>query len=142
MSRQRPPASTLRFGRVECVEQLNGVLAAVAREVAGHYGQAGAYVAGEVEGGDSGTKSEGRKRVPEIVDPAARRDSHGELRRPPLEGPEVVDVEVAAAVARKEQRRVVVRRYAFESVERPGTARRLASVFGRLSSRRVKERRT
>ena len=37
------------------------------------------------------------------VDPAERRDAHGELHWAPLEGPEGMNVEVAARVTRKEQ---------------------------------------
>jgi hypothetical protein len=40
--------------------------------------------------------------VPEIVDPPNRLDTGGHLRRP-LTGAEVVDVEVAASLARKQQ---------------------------------------
>jgi len=49
------------------------MFAAVAREVAVvavDHGQAGAHVAGEVEGGDAGTEGEGGEGVSEIVDPA------------------------------------------------------------------------
>jgi hypothetical protein len=49
------------------------VFASVACEVAVvpvDHGQAGAHVAGEVEGGDAGTECEGREGVSEIVDPA------------------------------------------------------------------------
>jgi hypothetical protein len=43
--------------------------------------QAGAHVAGQVEGGDAGTERERREGVPEIVDPAQRFDPGGTLRR-------------------------------------------------------------
>src|SRR6476646_10749033 len=43
----------------------------------------------------------------EIVDPPKRIDARGLLRRSPLERAEVVDVEVAASLARKQQRRTV-----------------------------------
>jgi len=82
------------------VEQADRVLASVAGEVAVmavDHGQAGAHVAGEVEGGDAGTEREGREGVPEIVDPAQRLDPGGELRWLPLAVAEVVQVEVAAA---------------------------------------------
>jgi hypothetical protein len=49
------------------------MLAPVAGEVAvvaADHRQAGAHVAGEVEGGDAGTEREGGEGVSEIVDPA------------------------------------------------------------------------
>jgi hypothetical protein len=97
---------------VQLVKQLDRVLATVAREVAVvavDHGQARAHVAGEVEGGDTGTQGEGREGVPEILDPTQRLDAHSQLRRPPLEGAEVVDIEVAAALTGEEQRRRAVR---------------------------------
>jgi hypothetical protein len=66
--------------RAQLVEQANGVLAPVAGEVAVvavDHGQAGAHVAGEVEGGDAGTEREGGEGVSEIVDPARRLDPGG-----------------------------------------------------------------
>ena len=47
--------------------------------------------------------------VPEIVDPSERIDARGLLCRSPLVGTEVVDVEVAAALAGKDEWRVVLR---------------------------------
>ena len=61
----------------ELVEQADRVLASVAGEVAVvavDHGQAGAHVAGELEGGDAGTQGEGRECVPEIVDAAEGLD--------------------------------------------------------------------
>jgi hypothetical protein len=55
------------------IEEPDRMLAAVSGEVAVmpiDHGQAGAHVAGEIEGRDTGTECEGRKGVPEIVDPA------------------------------------------------------------------------
>jgi hypothetical protein len=60
------------LSRAQLVEQVNRMLASVAREVAVgavDHGQAGAHVAGEVEGGDAGTERKGCEDVPEIVDP-------------------------------------------------------------------------
>ena len=77
-STRRPPASTVgRSPALSVVEQADRVLASVAGEVAVvavDHGQAGAHVAGEVEGGDAGTEREGREGVPQIVDPAQRLD--------------------------------------------------------------------
>ena len=64
--------------------------------------QAGAHVAGEVEGGDAGTECEDREGVPEIVDPAQRLDPGGTLGRLPLAVAEVVEVEVAAPLGRED----------------------------------------
>ena len=54
----------------------NGVRARARRgrggRVAVDHGQAGAHVAGEIEGGDAGTEREGGEGVPKIVDPAVR----------------------------------------------------------------------
>jgi hypothetical protein len=69
------------------------VFAAVAGQVAVvavYHRQAGAHVAGQIEGGNTGTKSEGRKRVAQIVNPAQRLDPHRELGRLPLAVTEVV----------------------------------------------------
>jgi hypothetical protein len=71
--------------------------------VAVDHGQAGAHVAGELEGGDAGTQGEGRERVPEIVDAAEGLDPDRELSRLPVAISEVVQVEVAAAFGREEQ---------------------------------------
>jgi hypothetical protein len=63
---QRPPWT---LPGAQLVEEADRVLASVAREVAVvavDHGQAGAHVAGEVEGGDAGTEREGGKGVPEI----------------------------------------------------------------------------
>ena len=57
----------------QLVEQADCVLASIGREVAVmsiDHGQAGAHVAGEVEGGDAGTERDGGDGVSEIVDPA------------------------------------------------------------------------
>ena len=75
------------------------MFASVAGEVAVvavDHGQAGAHVAGEVEGGDAGTKREGGEGVPEIVDAPDRLDSSRELGGLPVAVAEVVQVEVAA----------------------------------------------
>src|SRR5215207_1209880 len=59
---QRPPG-------IECVEELDRVLASVSGEVAVvaiDHGQAGSHVTGEVEGGDAGTEGECGEGVPEI----------------------------------------------------------------------------
>lgn len=83
------------------------MLAAVASEMAVaavDHDQAGAPVAREVEGRDSGTEREGREGAPEIVDPPRWRDAGDLPCRPPLERSEVVDVEVAAALAGKQKR--------------------------------------
>jgi hypothetical protein len=97
------------------------VLATVARKVpvvaVGH-GQAGAHVTGEVKGGNAGTERERREGVPKIVDPPQRADASGTLSRPPLKRAEVVHVEVAAALARKQQRRILTRRQSVERIER------------------------
>lgn len=71
--------------------------------------QAGAHVAREVEGGDVGTEGEGGKSVPEIVDPPQRIDAGGFLCGPPSLGAEVVDVQVAPAVAGEDERRASLR---------------------------------
>ena len=123
------------------------MLASVASEVAVmavDHSQAGAHVTREIEGRDACTKSESRERVPEIVDPSKRIDARGLLGGAPLERAEVVDVEVAAPLAGKQQRRAValIRSSASSARVCSGTARMLASVFGILSSRRVNERRT
>jgi hypothetical protein len=78
--------------------------------VAVDHGQACSHVAGEIEGGDAGTKREGRERVPQIVDPAQRRDPGGLVRRLPVAVAEVVQVKVAAAHGRKHERAVRIGR--------------------------------
>jgi hypothetical protein len=83
------------------------MLASVPREVAVvavDHGQAGAHVAGEVEGGDAGTEREGGEGMSEIVNLAQGLDSCRELRGLPLAVAEVVQVEVAAPLRREEQR--------------------------------------
>ena len=98
------------------------MLASVAGEVsvvAVDHRQAGAHVAREVEGRDSGTKSKRRERVPEIVDPPHRIDTRRLLRRPPLERAEVMDVDVAAPLTGEQQRRAVAVLDPVERVERP-----------------------
>ena len=90
----------------ELVEQANRVLTPIAGEVAVvavDHRQAGSHVARDVEGGDSGTKREGRKGMAEIVDAAERIDAGGTLSGSPLVGPKVVHVEVAATLARKDK---------------------------------------
>jgi hypothetical protein len=67
---QRPPWP---LSHAQLVEQADRMLASVAGEVtvmSVDHRQAGAHVAGEVEGGDAGTECEGREGVSEIVDPA------------------------------------------------------------------------
>jgi hypothetical protein len=71
--------------------------------VAVDHGQAGAHVAGELEGGDAGTQGEGRERVPEIVDAAEGLDPERELGGLPVAVSEVVQIEVAATLGREEQ---------------------------------------
>ncbi len=96
------------------------MLAPVAGEVAVvavDPGQAGPHVAGEVEGRDAGTEREGGVGVPEIVDPAQRLDSGGELRGLPLAVAEVVQVEVAATLRGEEQRAARTRRLALDRVQ-------------------------
>jgi hypothetical protein len=77
--------------------------------VAVDHRQTGSHVAREVEGGDAGTEGEGRERVPEIVDPAKRRDPGRPLCRSPVAVPEVMEVEVAAIRRRKQERAPRVR---------------------------------
>jgi hypothetical protein len=63
------------------------MLASVARQVAVvavDHRQAGAHVAGEIEGGDAGTERKGREGMPEIVDPPPRLDAGGVLCRLPV----------------------------------------------------------
>ena len=82
------------------------MLTAVAGEVAVvavDHGQAGAHVAGELEGGDAGTQGERRERVPEIVDAPEGLEPNRELSRLPVAVSEVVQVELAAAFGREEQ---------------------------------------
>ena len=76
------------------------MIAAVAGEmavVAVDQRQAGAHVAGEVEGGDAGTKREGRKCMAKIVDAAERRYPGGPLGGFPVAVADVVQIEVSAA---------------------------------------------
>jgi hypothetical protein len=58
------------------------------------------------------------KSVSEIVDPARRLDPGRELRRLPLSVPEVVQVEVAAPLGRKDERAASTQRLAFDCLER------------------------
>jgi hypothetical protein len=100
VSTQRPP------WQVEVVEQVDRVLAAVAGEVAVmaiDHRQAGAHVAGEVEGRDAGTEREGGEGVAEVVDPAQGLDPGGALCRLPLSVAEVVQVDVAAPLGREHE---------------------------------------
>ena len=97
------------------------MITAVVREVAVvavDHRRAGTHLAREVEGRESGTKCEGRERVPEIVDPPQRPNPCSLLRRSPLERTEVVDVEITSSPAREEQLRAVARD-AVECVECP-----------------------
>ena len=71
--------------------------------VAVDHGQAGAHVAGELEGGDAGTEREGGEGVSEIVDAAEGLDPRRSLGGLPGPVAEVVKVEVAAALGWKEQ---------------------------------------
>ena len=96
------------------------------------HGQAGAHVAGEVEGGDPGTECEGREGVSEIVDPAERFDPGGTLCRLPLAVTEVVQVEVAAPLSREEKRAVRTRGLLFDRVERDRLQRHCSPARLRL----------
>jgi hypothetical protein len=100
------------------------------------HGQTGTHVTREIECRDAGTKREGRKGVPEIVDPPQRHNAHRLLGGSPLERAEVVDVEVAASLTGKQKRRAVA---GLDPVERIEGA---SLQFGILSSPRVNERRT
>jgi hypothetical protein len=62
---QRPPWPLSGAQLVEQADRMREVAV-----VAVDHGQAGAHVAGEVEGGDAGTECEDREGVSEIVDPA------------------------------------------------------------------------
>ena len=110
------------------------MLASVAGEVAivaVDHGQAGAHATGKVEGRESGTERESREGVPEIVDPPQRPEASGFLGGPPLVGAEVVDVEVAPALAGKQERRAVAVLHPIECVERPRLKRdRSRARFG------------
>jgi hypothetical protein len=122
------------------------MFASVAREVAVmavDHGQAGAHVAGEVEGGDASTECEGRKGVSEIVDPAQRLDPGGELCGLPLPLAEVVQADAAplgksSGLCGFDSWRSI----ASSAIRCSGTARRLASVFVHFSRPFVNERRT
>ncbi|HEX2345642.1 MAG TPA: hypothetical protein VHI12_03575, partial [Gaiellaceae bacterium] len=97
------------------------MLASVASEVAVvaiDHGQAGAHVAGELEGGDASTQGKGREGVPEIVDAAEGVDADRDLSRLPVAVSEVVEVEVAAALGREEQRAFRTRGLLRDCVER------------------------
>jgi hypothetical protein len=86
------------------------MLASVAGEVAVvavDHGQAGAHVAGEVEGGDTGTEREGGEGVSEIVNPAQRLDPGRELCGFPVVVAEVV--QVADGVKRTVRRPLAMR---------------------------------
>src|SRR5262249_50120895 len=62
---------------------------------------------------------DGREGVPEIVDPPQQFNAGSFLSRAPLERSEVVDVEVAAALAGKEQWRTVAVPDSIERLESP-----------------------
>ena len=99
-------STNVHRGRAEVVEEADRVFSAVAGEVAVvavDHGQAGAHVAGELEGGDASTQGKGREGVPEIVDAAEGLDADRDLSRLPVAVSEVVEVEVAAALGREEQ---------------------------------------
>src|SRR5947209_9438193 len=74
--------------------------------VAVDHRQAGAHVAGEVEGGDAGAEREGGEGVPEIVDAADWVDPERALGGLPVAVTEVVQVEVPAAGCWEHERRV------------------------------------
>src|SRR5262245_27227775 len=102
------------------------MLASVAGEVAVvavDHRQAGAHVTREVEGRESGTERESCEGVPEIVDPPQRPNTCSLLGRAPLERAEVVDVEVAASLAGKQQRRAVALPDSIECLEAAGLQR-------------------
>jgi hypothetical protein len=69
--------------------------------------QAGAQVAGEVEGGDAGTKGESREGVAQIVDAPQRRDAGGVLGGSPVAVAEVVQIEVPSARRGKQHGAVI-----------------------------------
>ena len=76
------------------------MLTAVFGEGRSIYGEAGAHVAGEVEGRDAGAEPERCKGMPEILDPAADRvDPSSRLGGLPFAVAEVVQFEVAARAA-------------------------------------------
>ena len=110
------------------------------------HGQAGAHVAGEVEGGDAGTEREGREGMAEIVDAPKRTDPGGELGGLPVTGAEVVQVEVAAAQRREQKLRLARRTGSCSSASSAtawsGTARTLPSVFVHLTRPFLNARRT
>src|SRR5262245_6939801 len=115
---QRPPWT---LTCAELVEQTDRVFASVAREVvvvAVDHGQAGAHVAGEVEGGDAGTEREGGEGVSEIVDPARRFDPDRNLRGLPLAVAEVVQVEVTAPLRGEHERGLATRWLLVKRLER------------------------
>src|SRR5436190_24027901 len=66
----------------------------------------------------SGAEPEGCEGVPEIAVPPHRLSARRVLGRPPLERAEVVDVEIAPSLARKQQRRAVAILDPVECVER------------------------
>jgi hypothetical protein len=79
------------------------VLAAVTGEVpimAVDHCQARAHEARELEDGDAGSEREGGVCVAQVVGPANRLDAGGALRRSPLAGAEVVQIDVTAAWGR------------------------------------------
>ena len=122
------------------------MLATVAGEVAVvavDHREAGAHIAGEIEGGDAGTQGEGSEGVPEIVDSPERLDPGCELCRFPVAVAEVVQIDVAAALGREEQvSRLSCGSWstAASALACSGTARLLASVFGKVSLPLLKER--
>src|SRR6266571_1259419 len=136
------------FGAGESVEQVDRVLATVSGEVtvvAVDHREACSHVAREVEGGDAGTKREGRERVPEIVDAPRWGDSGCALRWLPVSVAEVVQIEVAAlgdGNTSGERQFPGSRSSAASAIACSGTARTLASVFGHLTRPFLYARRT
>ena len=105
----RPTSIWRPRGGLECVgiEQRDGVLAAVAGQVAVvlvDHREAGAREPGQIEDRDAGAKRKGRVGVAEIVGPTDRLDAGGDLCGPPVTGPKVVQVDVAAPCCGKERR--------------------------------------
>src|SRR5215216_5279511 len=90
------------------VEQLDGVVVAVAGEVAVgavDVDDAGAHVARELVGAEASAQRDGGERVPQIVEATGRGDAGGTLRGTPVARPPVVQVEVATLGGGEEKRR-------------------------------------
>jgi hypothetical protein len=91
-------------GAAVVVEQLDGVVVAVAGEVAEgavDVDEAGAHVARELVGAEAGAQHDGGERVPQTVEATGRVDAGGALRGAPMPRPPVVEVEVAALRGRR-----------------------------------------